>query len=81
MGKLIKLRDEFYQADNVAGIIGERVITCDNPQLHHIQGDPAFVSILPTPFLDGTHCEFCHSAIGGNVCYSCGAVYEALNGT
>ncbi len=48
-----------------------------------IQGDPAYVAIDHTFLSGGTHCEYCHSELKGDVCYSCGASYGkelALNG-
>ncbi len=83
MSKLIKFFDEFYSADNVAGIIGDKVITCDNPQLQAIQGDPAFLSFDEFISFSKCYCEYCHSKLDGDICYSCGVSYEkepALNG-
>jgi len=77
MNQLVKIYGEFYKADNVAGVLGSKVITCDNPRLQHIQGEPEFTAFykICLPFGE-LHCEYCHSKLNGNVCMSCGASYE-----
>jgi hypothetical protein len=81
---LVKIYGDFYSSNNVAGVLGSKVITFDNPQLSIIQGDPAFSSFdeMCLPFGE-LYCDFCHSKLKGNLCYSCGASYEkepTLNG-
>jgi len=77
MTKMLKLYGEFYPADNVAGVLGDCVVTLDNPRLHEIQGNERFSEFLSICLPHDLYCEFCHQKTKHNdiVCDSCGASY------